>query len=191
MELFELSGNAINYLFLNQYLSKICFFFVFYRSPAILTLDYFKSLELIHYEPNPDQKRTVETENALEIVHNTNIYELFNFENSSRTSLTIEGGGVLIDSNPKLCPQMILKSLAKITYDKSNTYVGNVSNGQHAICVYREFKTSIKHESSSVVSIFWPRFDVNEGDKLQGYTVFYIKTDQNVTLNTGFDACEP
>lgn len=169
-----------------------CIIFLNLRSSAFLTLDYFRSLSLIQYEPDPDEKNPKEeTKYALEITHNTNLHELFRFENASRPNITIVGGGILIDSNEKLCPQMIYKSMENVTYNSTHMYIGQETNGESAICVFKEFETSVERHSSSVVSILWPPFEVDVGDELLGYTVFFLKTDKNVTINTGFDSCAP
>lgn len=124
-------------------------------------------------------------------MHNTNLHELFTFKNASRPSIRIIGGSIRIDSNDKLCPQMIEQSLANIEYNKTNEYIGDKSNGALALCVFSEFNTSVILQSSTVVTIQWDPFEVESNDKLLGFTVFYVKTEVNVTLHTAFDSCAP
>lgn len=147
---------------------------------------------MIEYSPDStDTHPKEETKYALEITHNSNLHELFKFDNAARPTLTIIGGGILIDSNEKLCPQKIYKSLENVKYNTTHRYISEETNGEEAICVYREFNATVELQSSAKATIFWPPFQVKDGQRLFGYLVYFLKTDENVTIHTGFDSCAP
>jgi len=155
-------------------------------SYPLVTLNFFKRLRVIHgMQLENDQ-------DALVIVGNDNLQELWNWDSRSR-NFTIEKGTLYLLSNPKLCISEIdkLRDIAGIR-NRTTDEISYESNGNEVTCIVIKMNASSLVINSTSATIQWDPFYVPRGrGTLLGYTVHYIETSvENVTLDTGNDACE-
>lgn len=154
-----------------------------FRSPAITSLSFFRSLRIItgvHFDNAPY---------TFIIVSNENLQELWNF--NEKKSLELSRGNLLVHYNSKLCLDQINQLQTLLNTNKSADYISHVSNGYEQTCSAISLVTECNNITNISAVISWNKIDVNETQKIIGYLVYYIVAPSQNVSHLGIDTCAP
>ena len=160
------------------------------RSFALVSLHFFKSLELI--------KNSGNEKFSITIMENDNLQKLF------QGKPKVESGKAFIHYNQKLCMEEINSFLETSGIEKPGAYeVSNVTNGNKAVCSKEKLRFEISQIGGQMVSYTMQNYRNNLQDLLTedvnaliGYEIYYreISEEQfaskNISKFEGLDACK-
>ncbi|XP_072941369.1 insulin-like receptor isoform X2 [Epargyreus clarus] len=152
------------------------------RSYPLVSLMFLRSLERIGGKCDDNKTQTV-----LHIFNNPNLELLWDW---SIKKLVIETGKLFIHFNPKLCYSQILplKNMTRqSTFDEIE--VSQDNNGNQASCLQETLNLSVQTVHRSFVVLTWDKYCLTDSRKLLGYSVYYLPTENNVTIYGQRDAC--
>ncbi|XP_041368267.1 putative molluscan insulin-related peptide(s) receptor [Gigantopelta aegis] len=153
------------------------------RSYALLSFDFFKSLEIIKGDELEHDTY------ALYVMDNGNLQDLFTDKVSK--NLRIKKGKVWFQHNRKLCFNKIesfLKGI-NVTYDKTD--VSRDNNGDQIPCSVRQIRLEVTKMQYDIVILEWTKFQAIDKRQLLSYVINFREVKQNETVNIyqGRDAC--
>lgn len=152
-----------------------------YRSPAIRSLSFLRSLHTIHGQ-GPENENF-----SLVIMSNENLQRLWDFR--EKISLNLLKGNLLVHFNSKLCLKEIHDLQQLLKTNVSRDLVSTESNGYEEICLARDIRTSFEVLSNSSAEIKWQRINVSDSEKVIAYIIYYIEAPEKNITHLGIDTC--
>lgn len=151
-----------------------------YRSPAISSLAFFRSLRKIHGQTLEDGKY------SFIILQNDNLQTLWDFR--EKKTLKLLRGNLLIHFNSKLCMKEIRDLQHILRTNASEDFISLESNGYEEICSSGDIQTSFNVLSHSAVEIKWECLDT---DKIRtfGYIIYYMEAPNKNITHLSIDSC--
>ncbi|XP_076465772.1 LOW QUALITY PROTEIN: putative molluscan insulin-related peptide(s) receptor [Babylonia areolata] len=153
------------------------------RSYALLSLHFFKSLEIIGGLGDTDSA-------SLVIRDNSNLQELFTDEVTKR--LKILKGKVNIHGNRKLCLSKIdtLVENLGLTDNITEVDVSRTTNGDLMPCSVTKLNVTIDKIMKDLVVLQWPKVQSSDERQILAYVINYREvTSDSVNIYQGRDAC--
>uniref|UniRef100_A0A182YDQ9 receptor protein-tyrosine kinase n=2 Tax=Anopheles stephensi TaxID=30069 RepID=A0A182YDQ9_ANOST len=153
-----------------------------FRSNYISSLEFLASLEIIHGQYGNENSNF-----SLMVYENSNLQRLWNFE--QKTSLRLMTRSMYFRNNELLCNAHI-KLLQKVAeYDNASDTIDWNSNGYMQACHVQPFHARYEVVSSRVVTVFWSKHSFKTHHRLQGYLLYYIRTNVDKSPYEGRDLC--
>ncbi|XP_050076998.1 insulin-like peptide receptor [Anopheles maculipalpis] len=154
-----------------------------FRSNYISSLEFLANLEIIHGQYGNENSNF-----SLMVYENSNLQRLWNFE--QKITLRLMTRSMYFRNNELLCNAHI-KLLQKIAeYDNSSDTIDWNSNGYMQACHVQPFHARYEVVSSHVVTVYWSKHNPKpHHHRLQGYLVYYIRTNVNKSPYEGRDLC--
>ncbi|XP_075974749.1 insulin-like receptor [Anticarsia gemmatalis] len=158
------------------------------RTKPLVSLMFLKKLRKIHgYWDTTSSKYKGQ---VLHIFNNPNLELLWDW--STHGNIDISGGSLFIHSNPKLCYNKILPLKDMIRDPKSNFTENEVSdqnNGNQVSCMPDTLQLRASQLCQTAVVLTWNMYCLEDSRKLLGYSVYYMPTEEDVTLYDQRDVC--
>ncbi|XP_012935847.1 putative molluscan insulin-related peptide(s) receptor [Aplysia californica] len=158
------------------------------RSYALLTLHFFKGLEIIGGE------QLALNLYSLLVVDNSNLLEIFPQEQMNK--MAIRKGRVSFHGNRKLCFGKISNFTAKVGVRPQldskgiNVDISNTTNGDLIPCLHVPLNVVVTKIAPIMVVLKWERYHGGDARQLINYIIHYKKvTEPVVDLYAGRDAC--
>lgn len=144
-----------------------------YRSPAIKSLEFFRSLRKIHGSNLHEDKY------SFVLMENENLESLWDFR--EKKSLRLVKGNLLIHYNSKLCNEDIVALQKLVNTNPAEDFIGQDSNGFEDACTQRDIETDFYEVTHKSINIRWERLEYNNIRPI-GYIIFYIEApERNIT----------
>nr|WEY17517.1 insulin-like growth factor 1 receptor [Anadara broughtonii] len=154
-----------------------------HSSHALLSLNFFKSLEKIH-------GKNLYNGFSLLVNDNLNLQKLFPEEVENR--LKILSGNMFFHFNRKLCLSKIkeLEKKVEMNLSKANNDISDSTNGDQMPCYVTQLNLTILSVSSTVAFLKWENFKIPDNRKLLSYVIYYKEAPtKDVSIYDGRDAC--
>lgn len=161
-----------------EHIQEITGFLKVVRSSSIVSLSFLKNLKIIHGHHLDNEKFSVY------IWDNFNLQSLFN----EGQNVEVAKGHFQIYLNPKLCYNLI-KDFVKDESRIEDLKATKNTNGDKNSCNTIELEVRVETLSSNHALLDWKKLALADNRKLLNYVVYYMPTDENVTIWDSREAC--
>lgn len=152
-----------------------------YRSPALTSLSFLRSLRLIKGLQLEAEKY------SFILIANENLQKIWDY--TEKRGFKLERGNLLIHYNSKLCLNEIHALQTSLKTNATEDLISAESNGYEESCSAQIIISIAKVLSSTAVTISWQRFLIPDSQKIVGYTIYYIEAPEENITHMGIDSC--
>jgi insulin receptor len=159
-------------------IEEITGFLKIVRSYSIISLNFLRNLKKIHGSTLDQQKFSVY------VWDNYNLQALFN----EGQKIEILNGKVLFYLNPKLCYNLITNLVGNDSMIE-DIEATKKANGDKNPCTVTEMEVKVDKLSWNHAVLEWKQLQLKDERKLLNYVVYYMPTNDNVTIWESREAC--
>lgn len=152
-----------------------------YRSPALTSLSFLRSLRLVKGHQLELGKF------SFIVTSNENLQKFWDF--TDKRGFKLERGNLLIHFNSKLCLNEIRTLQSSLKTNATLDLISAESNGYEESCSAQRIISNVDVLSSTAVTIIWEPFKIPDTQKTVGYTIYYIEAPEKNITHMGIDAC--
>lgn len=152
-----------------------------YRSPALTSLSFLRSLRLVKGLEVEAQKY------SFILTANENLQKIWDY--GEKRGFKLERGNLLVHFNSKLCLSEIHALQTALKTNASEDLISAESNGYEESCSALIIISNAEVLSSNNVTIIWQRFPIPESQKMVGYSIYYIEAPEKNITHMGIDSC--